>query len=142
MSITDQGRRASNGWIATAIGGTLGGAACGAFAMFTAFSYFDRQAESDLGDLVWVLLWTAVGINVGAAAGAALLLRMRAYDRPIVSGILFAIGVSALLIGWAFFAGQVTHAWDEGLLFVLAFGTAIPLAAWGSRALVGRLPGP
>ena len=136
MSTTDHSRRAPNGWLATAIGGTIGGAACGAFAMFTAFAYFDRQAESDLGDLGWVFLWTAVGINIGAAAGAAFLLRTRAYDRPVVSGILFAISVSALLIGWAFFAGQVTHAWDEGLLFFLAFATAIPLAAWGSRALV------
>jgi hypothetical protein len=142
MSHEPEVKRLPTGWLATAIGGTLGAAALGAATFFGSLAYFDRQPDSDLGDLGWAFLWAALGIYIGGVLGAAFALRLRNYDRAVVSGVLFAALVTALLLGWAFLAGQVMHTWDEGLLFFLAITTSVGISAWAARKVFsGRFPG-
>ena len=129
-------KKVPSGWLAMSIGGTLGGAALGAFAAFTCFTYFDNQPNSGLEALGWSILWTVVGCFVGAGLGASLALRSRGYDRTIASGIVFTLLLVMLLTGWAFFGGEMTRRWDEGLVATLALVTAIPSAAWLARRAV------
>jgi asparagine N-glycosylation enzyme membrane subunit Stt3 len=136
MTKVEDARKLPTGWLAMSIGGTLGGAALGAFAAFTAYAYFDNQPDAGLEALGWSVMWTVIGCFLGAGAGASLALRWRGYDRATASGVAFTILLVVFLTGWAFFGAEMTQSWDEGLLAILALVTAIPSAAWLARRAV------
>lgn len=135
MTQTNESRPPPTGWIATAVGGVIGGGIAGVIGLLAAFAYFDSQpiAAQDLGDLAWAAIFGAICGYLGGAFGAAGALRLRGYHRQIASGFLFASLVAVAMVLWGYFGLTLSPDWDEEAVLVVVLAATIPLAAWISR---------
>ena len=131
-------RRSAAGWLATALGGTVGGVALGAVGFGLAVAYYDSvKPDAGLEALAGMFLCTAAGIYLGLVCGSIVALRLRGYQRRVPTGLVFATLATMSLIGWGAFGQEFLPEWDEGVILILALATVIPGSAWATRWLVG-----
>ena len=95
----ERGFRLPKGWFATLAGGVLGTGAIGFLGAMVVMQYIDTYSTDGLESLGTMIVGTLVSAFLGAAIGAALMLKAFHHDRAWASGFTFAVlGVIVLTI--------------------------------------------
>lgn len=88
-----------SGWLATAVGGTLGTIGGGIFGVALSSAYVDTyQPNSGFEGLGTVIVGAALMALIGAVFGAAGALKLRRCNRPVASGVTFTVAGAAILL--------------------------------------------
>lgn len=130
--------RSADGWMATALGGTIGAIVCGTAGMLVAIAYVDSGDYEGLEGLGVLVIGTILAGLVGAALGAAGALKLRGHSRPVASGIVFSIAAGGLFTGIGLAVSATVPGWDEGPLLVVTIALAVIPSALLARAIAGR----
>ena len=128
------------GWFATAAGGVLGTIAGGFLGVAVSSAYADAyQSNEGLEGLGTIIAGTVLMGVVGAVLGAAGALKIFCHDRPVASGLTFAMAavLIALLLGSV---GQliVPQELHDGIGAIVLFTLSPLLAGITSRLIFAR----
>ena len=128
------------GWFATAAGGALGTIAGGFLGIALSGAYVDAYENYEGYDgLGTLIVGTVLVAAVGAVLGAAGTLKIFRHDRPVASGLTFAIAavLIVLLLGSV---GQliVPQELHDGIGALLLFTVSPLLAGIASRSIFAR----
>jgi hypothetical protein len=112
--ISGQPLRFPRGWLATLVGGVLGAGLVGIIGMAAGWAWADAYGTGGFEDLIYPAIGTCIGAWFGSALGAAVLLKLRHHQRPLMSGFVFAVvGVMLIVALFAFGSNLLPQAFNE-----------------------------